>query len=338
MERFLFQDLPQDSLASRTMRESLKPYKFHDRSNTIPLPISNTLPAKQMRLAIGLAILGGALRRHLFQPVYNSTDANDLSASLNELAEENPDFESHARGVLLNVMDGDIQEAHGLQRAGKAYTEVLNTIAKVIPEADKAFFETELRALCNQALACWFPIQRVTERIIAEVEYTEEVDEWSRLPLPTRLPSQRGGAGDNPSDDVNASGTASSPPNGSSSQAGPGRQGAAIATTSGPADQAQSPTKLVPLEPKPKEPVYEVWPSFVANDEDATVLHHGFALTEEQVKEAKAQAEKEDTPRRVDRERSRRGSTTNGLARRERRNSVAPSFLNARNGGASSAG
>src|SRR5690606_28125184 len=94
----------------------------------------------------------------------------------------------------------------------------------------------------------------------------------------------------------------------SSSQAGPsGQRGSA----SGGSSQGQSST------PRPRSsnpgagPVYEVWPVFTVNDAEATLLHHGYVLTEEQVKEAREEVAKGEMGRREDRKRARHTAGAN---------------------------
>lgn len=280
MEDWLHQDLPEETLESRALWEPFKQFKLYPRTDTIPLPISNSAAAKQMRLSMGLAVLGGALKRHVFQPIYVGGDGDNLSGTLDKLMDEDPDHETHARGVILKVMGPKVQQANGHARARKAALEVSNIIASLIPSDRKSTFESDLRNLCDQAVACWLPLQQVAERITVEVEI--DVDEWVLLP-----------------------------PVGANADAGDDKAAA---------DESADPVTL-----DPSENVFEVWPSFIANDDFATVLHHGYALTEEQVKEARTEADKE-APRRADRERLRRESTI-GPSKRERRESRAATFL-----------
>lgn len=314
MESFLFQDVDQDIL---------KKFSLGTVSTKIPLPASNTLPARQMRLAVGLEILGRTLARHIFQPLYISEDEDWLTASMGAVMEDNPDLETHARGVVLNLLDHNTLVAKGEARAKKAAMEVSRVVKKFIPAEMGTSFDKDLQHLCDQALETWLPLQRVADRVMVELSYPELGEEWKELQMPPRTTTGNG--------NINGSSSGKQPKNTSrhsssspSSQPGPrGQRGSA----SGGSSQGQSSTPR-PGSSNPGGPVYEVWPAFIVNDDDVTLLHHGLVLTEEQVKEAREEVAKGEAGRRENRTRARRNADAN-----RRRDST--SFL-ARGGGGNS--
>jgi hypothetical protein len=317
MESFLFQDVTQDTL---------KKFPPGTAPTKIPLPASNTLAARQMRLATGLATLGRALERHIFQPLYISEDEDGLTASMGKVLDDNPELETHARGVVLNLLDHDTLVAKGEARTKKAAMEVSRDVKKFIPPEMGASFDKDLQQVCDQALDTWLPLQRVADRVMVELSYPELGEEWKELPMPPRTTARNGNI--NSSSSGKQPKTTSRHSNGSSSsQAGPSGQ---RRSASGGPSQGQSST------PRPGSsnlggPVYGVWPAFIVNDDDVTLLHHGFVLTEEQVKEATEEVAKGETGRRDYRARARRNTDAS-----RRRNST--SFLASGGGGNSATG
>ncbi|KFH45038.1 hypothetical protein ACRE_041120 [Hapsidospora chrysogenum ATCC 11550] len=297
MESFLFQDVAQATLNKFPL----------DAPTKIPLPASNTLPARQMRLATGLAVLGHALGRHIFQPLYISEDKDGLTASMAKVLDDNPELETHARGVVLNLLDDDILVAKGQARAQKAAMEVSRNVKTLLPAKMGDSFDKNLQLFCNQALETWLPLQRVADRVMVEFSYTESSEEWKELPIPSGTTTNNGQI-DGSSSAKQAKNT-SRHSNGSSSSSQPGPSGQ---RGSAPGGSSQGQSSI----PRPASSnlgnhVYKVWPAIIVNDDDVTLLHHGFFLTEEQVKEAREEVAKGETERRENRMRTRRNTDAN---------------------------
>ena len=276
-----------------------------------------------MRLATGLAVLGRALERHIFQPLYISEDEDGLTASMGEVLDENPELETHARGVVLNLLDRDTIVAKGEARAQKAVMEVSKDVKKFIPAEMGDSFNKELHLLCDQALETWLPLQRVADRVMVEFSYTASSEEWKELPIPSGTTTNNGHV--NGSSSGRQAKNTSRHSNGSTSSSQPGPSGQR-GSASGGSSQGQSSTPR-PASSNPGKHWYEVWPAFIVNDDDVTLLHHGFVLTEEQVKEAREEVAKGETERRENRTRTRRHTEAN-----RRRNSTT-SFLTRGGGG-----
>lgn len=287
----------------------------------IPLPLSNSIAAKQMRLAIGLAVLAKALQRYIFQPLYISKERDALTELMDGVAEDWPDLDAHARGVILNVCP-ETQNENGQARAEASAMAVFNVLASVISQDERGTFEADLRSLCSLALSRWLPLQRMTERVKVEAEYTEP-DEWKTFPMPklTRslTLSRRNDTGSKQSNipDRTSNG---------SSQADSRHGGMAVSGPQNNAQKSPRPEKL-----SLEDVACEIWPAFIADDDDLTALHLGYVLTKEQVKEAREQAEQQEAARRADRQKSRRRRDSS-VNRPGRRRSDSKAFLSSGNG------
>ncbi|KAK3900544.1 hypothetical protein C8A05DRAFT_35805 [Staphylotrichum tortipilum] len=141
----------------------------HSPDNNIPLPWSNSHPAKQMRAAFSLSIISQELCQRIFQPLDCPRDSAQLHALLKTLAEQESDLESHLRAVLLmawQTVDPD-------QPGEKIHTEaaikaIAHRLSPMVPAARQNDFLADLHSLCETAATNWRIIHSVNDRILPD--------------------------------------------------------------------------------------------------------------------------------------------------------------------------
>ncbi|GAA3332244.1 hypothetical protein GCM10020331_091690 [Ectobacillus funiculus] len=89
----------------------------------VPLPASNSLAAKQMRVVAGLIIFGEALAEHIFRPTH-ITHGRELDEVLAHLGTQNPLQEMYVRSALLKVLPDRQQKEPGSCGQVGRYTRV----------------------------------------------------------------------------------------------------------------------------------------------------------------------------------------------------------------------
>ena len=168
-------DFPQDILGDAELWEGIR---NHKGSKGIIIPLSNTMAARQMRVAAALAILSTELSLFIFQGTYSIGSTDELSVLLNKLAAKDPEAESHLRSVLLAATP-ESQYEENAEEWGKKAVKSLTTIMKPLFQKgspDRARFRDGLQDICDQALALWRSAQRVEGRVMPdfELEYDGE--------------------------------------------------------------------------------------------------------------------------------------------------------------------
>ncbi|KAK3990748.1 hypothetical protein QBC44DRAFT_307310 [Cladorrhinum sp. PSN332] len=171
-------DFPSSMLISGSEVSQWDPLKDHKAiMRSIPLPLSNSPTAKQMRVAAFLCILHYELRKHIFQPTYFLKNFSELNEVLNTLADKNPSEESHLRSILLKMsgsLPGRLTEV--TQSCTAAVTQnTTKCVSHLIPEAKRPGFKIQLEKLCSQAFSQWACVQRLQGRV--EFDYDAEEEE-----------------------------------------------------------------------------------------------------------------------------------------------------------------
>ncbi|CAH0047836.1 unnamed protein product [Clonostachys solani] len=297
--RFLFQDIDMTDVTSNDwsrMREAVL------YSSSLPLPMSNTVPAKHMRFAVGLSVLAYALTKHVFQPIYISEDQDEAARLLTKI--ENRDQEVHVRSVLLQIQD----KKCGQSRAKKAAQEVLKSIRPLVPPLLFGECERETEKVCIDALDVWSSVQHLTELVIANFK-------------PTMTPTEEGlNLPESPSKTQAAR---------EASRKGDGLNKGGPSKTKSPGIQNQ--TRASPDSPAPssEEAVYHIWPEFSTSEE--TIYPSQF-LTWVQVRPAMNEFRREETKRKETRTSNRRNSDASSTTHMGKKNGTNPPFLTAGNG------
>ncbi|VUC38024.1 unnamed protein product [Clonostachys rosea] len=299
--KYLFQDIDMTDLTPNDWK-SLTEGKPVLANSGLPLPMSNTVPAKHMRFAVGLAVLAYALTKHVFQPIYISEDQDELARLLTKIGNE--DQEVHVRSVLLQIQG----EKCGQARAKNAAQEVLKSIRPLVPPLLFEECERDTRKVCNAALEVWGSIQHLTELVIAAFK-------------PTMAPTEEGLKLPESPSKTQATREASKTPD-VSNKGGPSK-----AKSGGVQNQPRaSPDASTPSS---EEAVYHIWPEFSTSEE--TIYPSQF-LTWVQVRPAMNEFRREETKRKETRTSNRRNSDASSTMHGGKRNGTSTPFLTAGNG------
>lgn len=253
----------------------------------IPLPLSDTPTAKQMRIAAFLAILAHEMRTHIFQPIYLLRDNTGLHKIMDDLNEaEDNEREAHLRSVILRLSECYPKTADAIATAHVKATmnSVSDSVLGLIPKESQDNFKASLHSLCTESCEHWRFIQRLDGKIDPDFDVDqaralfpyvpESTPRKSNNPLPTGRPN-----GANLS--ANSKSNSTKKPN----------------TTADPQTPAETLTGAV-----------VVWPSFYnASTPALETLVQGYFLTGSQVAVATSEekAEPQTGPRRTQRMESR---------------------------------
>ncbi|KEY74904.1 hypothetical protein S7711_10432 [Stachybotrys chartarum IBT 7711] len=241
-------------------RRYAKQYTKVDESYSIPLPASNSLAAKQMRVAAGLAVLATALQRQIFQPLYLGADSNEFVVFLESFREMDPQHELYLRSVLLKS-HLEKQKEFGRIRAKNAAMEAMLMLQMLIPSDKLVDCMAEVTRICEDALKQWMPLQKIKQQVVANMRFEKPSEMGLALDLPVaaRAPD---------------SAKANKQRVGSKSQAGQ-------ASSTQPEDEDSS---------SDEEDVYVVWPAFFSGK---ALLQKGRFVTDEQISAAKREIKME---------------------------------------------
>jgi hypothetical protein len=237
----------------------------------IPLPVSNSPIAKQMRVAAVLSILGQELCSYIFQPTYLLKDSTSLNETLDSLARLEPELESHLRSVLLtaSVSGVDDDDPVDLACMNTVFESVHPRLSKLVPKEKQKEFKTELQDFVNKVSKEWSFMQKLDDKVVSSLGSNLESKmkyKWKPLvfdspSLPPTNPKQR------------ANGTAPS-------QTNPKTPPAA-----GPKAQVDTAANLMKG--------IAVWPAFHnLSSDNAETLAEGFILPPASIKAAEEEQQK----------------------------------------------
>ncbi|KAK8136790.1 hypothetical protein PG984_004730 [Apiospora sp. TS-2023a] len=175
-------DLDPAAFSAALSGEKWAPLRTHPRvSRMIPLPLSNSGSAKQMRTAALVGILGWACAQHIFQPTY-LLQCNELCGVLASLADDDHARETYLRSVLLPVSPSR-QKENGKKRIQQAVFDVLACVGPLLPkqrqEEVKSSLETVVKHICGQ----WMRLQLLEEKIEPSFD-AYDGDDWKLIELP----------------------------------------------------------------------------------------------------------------------------------------------------------
>ncbi|KAK7953480.1 hypothetical protein PG988_014174 [Apiospora saccharicola] len=169
-------------LLGRPVGEKWAPLRTHPRvSRMIPLPLSNSGSAKQMRTAALVGILGWACAQHLFQPTY-LLQCNELCGVLASLADDDHARETYLRSVLLPVSPSR-QKENGKKRIQQAVFDVLACVAPLLPKQRQEEVKSSLEAVCKHICGQWMRLQLLEEKIEPSFD-AYDGDDWKLIELP----------------------------------------------------------------------------------------------------------------------------------------------------------
>lgn len=151
--------------------------------NHLPLPRSNSLAAKHMRIAALLAILTRCIDQHIFQPTYILEEDDEIRQLLVNLATTNSQKESICRALLLSI-DPEKQAKNALKRRVQATREIAWYIQDVLSPVKYETFMSRLDQVVQEALEIWQIAQCATDKfeplfVLNDIHY-EDFD-WQLL-------------------------------------------------------------------------------------------------------------------------------------------------------------
>ncbi|KAE8139544.1 hypothetical protein BDV38DRAFT_280897 [Aspergillus pseudotamarii] len=179
-------DLPANTLGITSAWEKLRQRELA-RTYQIPLPCSNTLAAKQMRLALILAILAREINKHIFLPAYIAPVDNEnnlFRKALNNEAALNSEKESFCRSILLSL-DPPTQESICLEGIQTVVKNVSEYFYELLSEEQRPAFHNTLSKVVQNAAAVWKPIQRSKRRYELDFDPPTADDECEVFMFPS---------------------------------------------------------------------------------------------------------------------------------------------------------
>lgn len=135
----------------------------------VPLPPSNSEEAKQMRLAVILAILAREIDKHIFQPTYILSEDSWIREVLANLALKNAKKESFCRSLLLSIEP----ESQTKLLEGRIQAVVRNVAVYflgLLSDAQYQEFHRSLEKVTRRAADIWIKIQRAQAKYEPDFE------------------------------------------------------------------------------------------------------------------------------------------------------------------------
>jgi hypothetical protein len=154
-----------------------------DQRHQVPLPQTNSEAAKQMRLAVILAILAREIDKHIFQPTYILSEGSVTRELLTDLAMKNSKKESFCRAVLLSI-DPDTQARNLGDRTKQVVENVASHLAGLLSETQHNEICRSLEEVVKNAAEVWKTIQHARERYETDFDPLEWGDtEYDPFPF-----------------------------------------------------------------------------------------------------------------------------------------------------------
>ncbi|RDW69297.1 hypothetical protein BP6252_08317 [Coleophoma cylindrospora] len=187
-------DLPDATIQTPTAWK-----EFKERAKLpqeIPIPRSNSRPAKQMRIAAVLAVLAQLLNQFIFTPTYVLQEDDELREVLLHEAEAHPDRESLCRGLLLLMSDNKPFVAEE-ERVGAVVRKVTWVLQALVEGTFWDKFREDLKVLVEKAVRGWSDVQRHKERFEPNIDLRSLDDwEWRKVNFAENVPPTGQGSPD----------------------------------------------------------------------------------------------------------------------------------------------
>ncbi|KAL4998901.1 hypothetical protein BDV10DRAFT_166012 [Aspergillus recurvatus] len=150
----------------------------------VPLPQSNSPAAKQMRLAIFLAILAREVDKQIFQPTYIVREDAGIRESLARLAASDNGKESFCRSILLSI-DPDAQNVVLQSRIQAVVDNVSSHLRGMLPDNQLSELRASIEKIAERAADVWLPVQRSLRKYEPDFEPLKwGDDQWDLLDFP----------------------------------------------------------------------------------------------------------------------------------------------------------
>ncbi|KAJ5761768.1 uncharacterized protein N7511_005150 [Penicillium nucicola] len=155
-----------------------------DSVRHVPLPRSNSLAAKGMRLALILTILAKGIDKYIFQPNYLLPENAPLRNIMNRLSGTDGDKEFFCRSMLLSI-DQQSQQESLQSRILAVIDEVSSYAHKLLLDAQYTEFRQSVANVAQRAIEVWLPIQRAQQKFEPDFDPLSWGDnEWVMFNLP----------------------------------------------------------------------------------------------------------------------------------------------------------
>jgi len=196
VESYFEEDLPEVNLQNGAWDRLRTPKHFQ---HNVPLPQTNSVPAKQMRIAVILAILARSLDRYFFHPTYICEEDCKVRSVLLRQAVHNSKKESFCRALLLSMFPEEQETTRG-QRMESVIDDVMWAVKELLTPAKVESFQSELKAFVEDAGNTWKTMQHIRERFEPSFDLVRvEGYEWQTLLFDTNAtgePAIQGGRDD----------------------------------------------------------------------------------------------------------------------------------------------
>ncbi|KAB8221158.1 hypothetical protein BDV33DRAFT_230453 [Aspergillus novoparasiticus] len=194
-------DLPSDTLRNNSVWEKLRECELA-RDHQLPLPCSNTLAAKQMRLALILAILAREINTHIFLPIYIAPVDNKYNQFRKVLANQastDSEKESFCRSILLSL-DPTTQDRVCRVGIQTVVNNVLEYLDELLPKDRRPAFHKTLEEVVQEAARIWKPIQGSRRRFEPDFDPPTADDdcETFTFPVTDNTSTEKGAKSKNP--------------------------------------------------------------------------------------------------------------------------------------------
>ncbi|KAH6622665.1 hypothetical protein F5144DRAFT_550320 [Chaetomium tenue] len=280
MAETYFGDMPPQLRSNAAFWDNLKRHPAFRKD--IPIPLSDTLVAKQMRMAAFLAFVAHEIRHNIFQPTYLLPDLG-LARILDNLGDNDSDREAHFRSVLVRLADLSPSNTNAViaSHISAVMANVSEHIHNLIPEKSRPAFDVKFRNLCTEAAEQWKFIQRLDGKI----DFDFSPDEANPLYIPTSTTNSEPGPSSNNSNSNNNNAKSrpnTNNPNKKSSSSNNNNNNNNTNNTNTNPPTTTDPNLLT-------DPLV-IWPAFYnQSTDDQETLVPGFLLTAGQVAVAKAE-------------------------------------------------
>ncbi|RAK70990.1 uncharacterized protein BO72DRAFT_393102 [Aspergillus fijiensis CBS 313.89] len=182
-------DLSTEAVSNDSLWENLRRCELV-QSHQIPIPCSNTQPAKHIRLATILALLAREIDKYIFQPCYIIPEETHIREVLFDLAGTDSAKESFCRSMLqsINTINTPDQEKNLLKMKQTVVKSVLSYLEGSVAEAHLASVRTALERIVSRAADVWDPIRRAKRRYEPDFDQPGVDETW--LPFTVNEPKQ----------------------------------------------------------------------------------------------------------------------------------------------------
>ncbi|CZR66098.1 uncharacterized protein PAC_15999 [Phialocephala subalpina] len=178
------EDLAEERLKDESAWKDFRESRYLERA--IPLPQSNSLAAKQMRIVALLAILARSITQHVFKPTYilgDKDERDEIRSLLVRLADINSKKESFCRALLLSIFPED-QATNGTKAMERVVREVSKCVRNLVSDAQYESFRSSVDNIVHKASGAWRLVQSTRDKFEPYFDLKHYVDfEWQPLNL-----------------------------------------------------------------------------------------------------------------------------------------------------------